>query len=47
MSETKRDLMIYGGGALLVVLGVLTFLWFTAPEPTMPDNYAEQGFGVN
>lgn len=43
----KKDLVIYGGGALAVVLLVLAALWFTAPDDqTMPNSYAEQGFGV-
>ena len=42
-----KDLLIWGGGALLSVIGVLALLYFSAPEPnTLPATYGEQGTGV-
>jgi hypothetical protein len=44
MASLRRDLLIWGGGALLVVLGVLVVLYLTAPkENLLPDQY---GFGI-
>jgi hypothetical protein len=40
----RRDVWIWIGGAAIVVLGVLAWLWFDQPpENVLPDQY---GFGV-
>jgi hypothetical protein len=36
----KRELVAWVGGALLVVLAVLIWLWFDQPEPeVLPNTY--------
>lgn len=43
----NKDLLIWFGGALLIVLAVVAILWITAPEEdTLPGDYAVQGTGV-
>jgi hypothetical protein len=40
MSPLPRDRLIWGGGALLVVLAVLAWLWITAPDDAvLPEQY--------
>jgi len=40
LPSLKRDLIIWGGGALLVVLAVLAWGWWTAPEQgVLPSEY--------
>jgi len=41
-----KDVWIWVGGAALIVIGVVAFLYFTAPDNTLPDTYGEQGFGI-
>ncbi len=44
MTPLRRDLLLWGGGAALVVLAVLTWLWLTAPDQSvLPEQYR---FGV-
>ena len=43
----SKDVLIWFGGALLIVVAVIAVLWLTAPEEdTLPSEYAEQGTGV-
>lgn len=43
----KKDVLVWIGGAALIVLGVIAFLWYTAPaDNTLPDTYGEQGSGI-
>ncbi|MFH1464027.1 MAG: hypothetical protein ABIO70_06560 [Pseudomonadota bacterium] len=40
MNPTRRDLLIWGGGAVAVVLVVLAWLWLTAPaDNPLPGQY--------
>ncbi len=40
MTPLRRDLLFWGGGALLVLLAVVLWLWLTAPdEAVLPEQY--------
>jgi len=40
VTPLQRDLLIWGGGALVVVLAVVAWLWITAPdEGVLPEQY--------
>ena len=44
MTKPSRETWIWVGGALLVVVAVLAWIWFDRPpENLLPDQY---GFGV-
>jgi len=44
MNPVRRDILIWGGGALAVVVGVITWLWLAAPaDNPLPGQYR---FGV-
>lgn len=37
---SSRDLLLYGGGVLIVVLAVAGWLWWTTPDAdTLPQQY--------
>ncbi|HJN75028.1 MAG TPA: hypothetical protein QGF58_13960 [Myxococcota bacterium] len=42
-----KDVLIWVGGAALIVIGVVALLWWTADEDnTLPETYAEEGYGI-
>lgn len=44
MDATRNELLIWGGGAVVVVLAVLGWLWFDQPpENLLPQQYR---FGI-
>lgn len=44
MGEARRDALLWIGGALLIVAGLVLWLWWSQPaDNTLPSQY---GFGI-